>query len=99
METQVRKLIFTGIATCYDNNSTIADTDPAPDQIALLAQETYSTDLIQHLIISLPRLDFGLRKDVTAVCNTLIQRQIGQRFPTVEYLSSREKVCYLLIKG
>ncbi|KAK9472231.1 Mo25-like protein [Dipodascopsis tothii] len=75
------------------------DTEPAPDQIALLAQESYNTDLLQTMIVNLGRLDFELRKDVTTVFNTLLQRQIGQRFPTVEYLSTHERVTHLLMKG
>ncbi|KAK9386530.1 Mo25-like protein [Lipomyces mesembrius] len=74
-------------------------TDPSPDSIALFAQEAYSIDLLFYIIPSLPRLDFEMRKDSTNIFTTLLQRQIGQRFPTVEHLSTREKVIALLVKG
>ncbi|KAK9480243.1 Mo25-like protein [Lipomyces japonicus] len=76
-----------------------SDSDPSPNTIALLAQEVYSNDLLYYMIKALPRLDFELRKDFTVIFITILQRQIGQRFPTVEYLSTREKVIVLLVKG
>ncbi|ODQ63090.1 Mo25-like protein, partial [Nadsonia fulvescens var. elongata DSM 6958] len=67
-------------------------TDPVPDQIALLAQEVYSTDLLILLVKSLPYLEFDSRKDVSVVFTTLLRRQIGNRSPTVDYLASKPQI-------
>ncbi|KAK9463272.1 Mo25-like protein [Lipomyces oligophaga] len=74
-------------------------TEPSPDSIALLAQESYASDLLYYLIASQPAFDFELRKDSTSVFIALLQRQIGPRFPTVQYLSTRNKIIVLLVKG
>ncbi|KAK9456721.1 Mo25-like protein [Dipodascopsis uninucleata] len=76
-----------------------SDSEPSPDNIALLAQEAYSTDLLYYMIYNIARMDFEMRKDITNFFTTLLQRQIGQRYPTVEYLSQREKILFLLVRG
>ncbi|KAF5340446.1 hypothetical protein D9758_013552 [Tetrapyrgos nigripes] len=68
------------------------DGDPLPEVVAQLAQETYSTDLLLHLVSNISRFEFESRKDVVQIFNNLLRRQIGSRWPTVEYLnSSKEK--------
>jgi len=62
------------------------DGDPLPELLAQLAQETYNTDLLLHLLNALPKLEFEARKDVVQIFNNLLRRQIGTRHPTVEYL-------------
>lgn len=73
--------------------------DSPPEVIAQLAQETYQTDLLQHMLLSIPRLDFEARKDVVQVFNHLLRRQIGSRFPTVEYLSNKPEIVFTAFKG
>lgn len=73
--------------------------DPLPELIAQLAQETYSTDLLYHLLQNIQRLDFESRKDVVQIFNTLLRRQIGSRFPTVEYLSNKPEVLFTAFRG
>ncbi|KAK9379144.1 Mo25-like protein [Kockiozyma suomiensis] len=75
------------------------NTDPSPDSIALLAQEAYSSDLLYSIIARQTLLDFEQRKDTMSIFNALLQRQIGSRFPTVQYLSTREPILVLLVKG
>ena len=59
--------------------------DPLPELIAQLSQETYNTDLLLHLLQNIHKLEFESRKDVVQIFNNLLRRQIGARFPTVEY--------------
>ncbi|KAK9448263.1 Mo25-like protein [Limtongia smithiae] len=73
--------------------------EPNQDSIALLAQQAYQLDLLYYLVSSQSRFDFELRKDSAGVFTTLLQRQIGSRYPTVEYLSTRPKVIVLLVRG
>ncbi|KAH9950762.1 Mo25-like protein [Amylocystis lapponica] len=75
------------------------DGDPLPELVAQLAQETYSTDLLYHLLVNIQRLEFEARKDVVQIFNNLLRRQIGARFPTVEYLCTRSDVLFAAFDG
>ncbi|KAL5520975.1 hypothetical protein ACEPAG_8897 [Sanghuangporus baumii] len=77
----------------------LGDGDPLPELVAQLAQEAYSTDLLYHLVQSLPRLEFEARKDVVAIFTHLLRRQIGSRWPTVEYLTSKPDVLFAVLAG
>ena len=74
-------------------------TDPLPELVAQFAQETYSTDLLYHLLLNMHRLEFESRKDVVQIFNNLLRRQIGSRFPTVEYLCSKPEVLFAAFDG
>ncbi|GLB40983.1 putative mo25 protein [Lyophyllum shimeji] len=75
------------------------DGDPAPELIAQLAQETYQTDLLHHLVVHIARFEFEARKDVVQIFNNLLRRQIGTRWPTVEYLSAKHEVIFAALAG
>ncbi|THH31634.1 hypothetical protein EUX98_g2525 [Antrodiella citrinella] len=77
----------------------LGEGEPIPELVAQLATETYSTDLLFHLVNNLHRLEFESRKDVVQVFSQLLRRQIGSRFPTVEYLSSHHDVIFAAFKG
>jgi calcium binding protein 39 len=74
-------------------------TDPLPELVAQLAQETYNTDLLNHLVLNIARFDFEARKDVVQIFNNLLRRQIGSRWPTVEYLSAKNEVIFAALVG
>lgn len=77
-----------------------AATEPVPELIAQLAQETYSTDLLLILVQNIARFDFEARKDVVQIFNNLLRRQIGARLPTVEYICARhEEVIFAALAG
>src|SRR6267154_3280363 len=74
--------------------------EPVPELFAQLAQETYSTDLLQLLVVHIARFDFEARKDVVQIFNNLLRRQIGARLPTVEYICARhEDVIFAALAG
>ncbi|KAF7792668.1 hypothetical protein EIP86_003765 [Pleurotus ostreatoroseus] len=77
----------------------LGEGDSSPEVVAQLAQETYQTDLLQHMLLSIHRLEFEARKDVVQVFNNLLRRQIGSRFPTVEYLSNKPEILFTAFKG
>lgn len=54
---------------------------------------------MQHLLVNVDRLDFESRKDVVQIFNSLLRRQIGSRFPTVEYLNGKPDVLFTAFKG
>ncbi|KAG6885017.1 hypothetical protein C0993_006542 [Termitomyces sp. T159_Od127] len=75
------------------------DGETAPELIAQLAQETYQTDLLHHLVVHIARFEFEARKDVVQIFNNLLRRQIGSRWPTVEYLSSKHDIIFATLAG
>ncbi|EIN04641.1 mo25 protein [Punctularia strigosozonata HHB-11173 SS5] len=75
------------------------DGDPSPELVAQLAQETYNTDLLLHLVLNIHRFEFESRKDVVQIFNSMLRRQIGSRWPTVEYLSTKPDIIFGALKG
>lgn len=75
------------------------DSHPQPEAIAQLAQEVYALDLLQLLIKKIGKLEFEARKEVTTVFNCLLRRQIGLRYPTVEYILTKPQVLFLTLDG
>lgn len=73
--------------------------DPSPEMVAQLAQETYGSDLLYLLVLNMPRLDFESRKDGAQIFNNLLRRQIGSRWPTVEYLCAKPDVLFSTVRG
>jgi calcium binding protein 39 len=75
------------------------DGEPVPELFAQLAQESYSTDLLHLLVVHIARFDFEARKDVVQIFNNLLRRQIGTRWPTVEYISGKREVLFAALGG
>ncbi|CAO3592739.1 unnamed protein product [Absidia cylindrospora] len=69
------------------------------DLVAQLAQEVYSNDLLQLMILNIQKFEFEAKKDVAQIFNLLLRRSIGTRSPTVEYLCTREEILFSLLKG
>lgn len=86
-------------AIFYLKRSYHTTADPAPELIAQLAQETYNTDVLYLLVLNVARFEFEARKDVVQIFNNLLRRQIGTRYPTVEYLSSKHDVIFATLAG
>ncbi|WFD38119.1 Hym1p [Malassezia japonica] len=76
-----------------------AGNEPVPELVAQFAQETYQDRLMQYLLVILPRLEFEARKDVVQIFTVLLQRSIGTRLPTVEYISSNPSIVLLALRG
>lgn len=79
--------------------SSSIQTDPLPELVAQLAQETYNTDLLHLLVANIARFEFEARKDVVQIFNNLLRRQIGSRWPTVEYLSGKPEIIFAAMSG
>ncbi|KAI8820442.1 Mo25-like protein [Fimicolochytrium jonesii] len=75
------------------------DSDPIPEQVAQLSQEVYNNDLLPLMIQNIARFEFEAKKDVAQIFNNLLRRQIGTRFPTSEYIGTREDILVALIHG
>ncbi|CAO3690781.1 unnamed protein product [Umbelopsis ramanniana] len=75
------------------------DNYPIPEQVAQLSQEVHNNDLLQLLVFNMQKFEFEARKDVSQIFNNLLRRQSGSRWPTVEYLCTREEVLFTLLRG
>src|SRR4051812_5496236 len=75
------------------------ENEPVPEAVAQLAQEVYGNDLLLLLVTNIGRFEFEAKKDVSQIFNNLLRRQIGSRSPTVEYLTTREEILFILLKG
>lgn len=75
------------------------DQDPQTELIAQLAQEIYNSNLIKIMIDNIIRVDFEGKKDIASIFNNLLRRQIGNRSPTVDHISSRPEILSKLIHG
>ncbi|KAI8903894.1 armadillo-type protein [Powellomyces hirtus] len=60
--------------------------DPVPEQVAQLSQEVYNSDLLPIMDQQHCKFEFEVR-------------QIGTRFPTSEYIGTREEILVALIHG
>ncbi|KAG9076963.1 hypothetical protein FS749_011197, partial [Ceratobasidium sp. UAMH 11750] len=61
--------------------------------------EAYAADLLPALVRSAARFEFEARKDAAQVFSLLLRRQIGSRWPTVEYIGTRESIVFDALKG
>lgn len=52
-----------------------------------------------HVYINGISLEFESRKDVVHIFNNLLRRQIGSRWPTVEYLCKKPEVLFDTLRG
>jgi len=66
-----------------------AAAEPNQELIAQLATEMYANDLIALLVSNLAKLEFEARKDIVWAFNFIVRRQVGTKFPTVEYIVTK----------
>lgn len=55
--------------------------------------------MLHLLVLNIARFEFEARKDVVQIFNNLLRRQIGSRWPTVEYISGKHEVIFATLAG
>lgn len=98
------KALFNGTTTnqTYDIvliSIIFAEVEPSTELIAELAQEAYYIGLLEIMCSTLQYYDFESRKAVAIVFNGLLKRPIGNRLPTVDYISQHPEILFILLKG
>jgi len=73
--------------------------EPNADQVTMLANEIQAHDLIPLVIQHVAKLEFEAKKDFVSVFSNILRRQVGARFPTVEYICSHPEIITNLVKG
>eukprot|EP00163_Fabomonas_tropica_P014883 TRINITY_DN2707_c0_g1_i1.p1 TRINITY_DN2707_c0_g1~~TRINITY_DN2707_c0_g1_i1.p1 ORF type:complete len:291 (+),score=53.78 TRINITY_DN2707_c0_g1_i1:966-1838(+) len=77
----------------------VDDQEPNAELITQLASEAYKSDLFSLLVHNLPKLEFESRKDAVVIINALLRRQVGTRWPTVEYFGTHREILDTLVQG
>jgi len=75
------------------------DSEITPEQQASLAAEIYAQELIPLMMAHLGSLEHDARKNTVSVFNHLLKRQIGQAYPTVEYLVNHPQILLQMVSG
>lgn len=91
----VSKCLYQMKLTLYGDG----ENEPQQEQVAQLAQEVYNQDVLQLLVTNIGRFEFEARKDASQIFNNLLRRQIGTRWPTVEYLTKKPEVVFAALRG
>jgi len=88
-----KSMAFIKEALCGD------DAEITPEQEAALAAEIYAQELIPLMMAHLGSLEHEARKNTVSVFNHLLRRQIGQSYPTIEYLVNHPQILLQMVSG
>lgn len=83
----------------YIKGILFGENDSTPELIAQVAQELYNADLLPGLLASIHRFERPAQKCVEHIFLTLLRRQIGTRFPTVEHLATNNTAVFQALAG
>ncbi|KAJ8028535.1 Calcium-binding protein 39-like [Holothuria leucospilota] len=75
------------------------DQEPQAEQMSTLAQEFYHFNLFLQVVNNLRILDSEAVEDVLEIFKSLLKRAIGPRTPTLDYISNKTEVLFILLKG
>lgn len=96
---KVTEEVSKNLASLKEILSGTGDKEPQTEAVAQLAQEFYNTDALILLVANLQKVDFEGKKDVVHLFSNIVRRQIGTRAPTVEYISSKPEILFMLLRG
>ncbi|CAF1185789.1 unnamed protein product [Rotaria sordida] len=78
----------------HDNNN-----EPAITDISQLRGGIYLQGLIITMINNLGRVSFEDRKEIVAIFNNLLRRQVGTKYPAVDHIIQGPGILFKLIEG
>ncbi|KAH9822225.1 Mo25-like protein [Melampsora americana] len=87
------------LSTEDPSSSSSNQPNTSPEIVAQLAQDIYSNDLLKIFLLNLSKFEFESRKDVVNIFNLILRRQIGNRWPTVDYLANHQQIIWIALKG
>jgi calcium binding protein 39 len=73
--------------------------EPAISDVSQLCSGIYSQDLLISMINNLSRVTFEDRKEIVAIFNNLLRRQVGSKFPAVDHIIQKSAILFKLIDG
>lgn len=80
-----------------DNGNTNSDLhiDPATE----LSQLIFQHGMLKLLLQTMPRMDFEAKKDGSALFGLLLRRQVGVRYPGVDYVCREKYLVGMTLRG
>lgn len=79
---------------CRDGNA-----EPVLSDVSQLCTQIYSHELISLMIRNLSQMTFEDRKEIVAIFNNVLRRQVGSKYPAVDHLCQRTDILFKLIEG
>jgi len=73
--------------------------EPAISDVSQLCSGIYSQELLCLMINNLSRVTFEDRKEIVAIFNNLLRRQVGTKYPAVDHIVQRPQILFKLIEG
>ncbi|UJR22419.1 hypothetical protein I4U23_025479 [Adineta vaga] len=73
--------------------------EPAISDVSQLCSGIYSYELLTTMINNLSRVTFEDRKEIVAIFNNLLRRQVGTKYPAVDHIIQRQGILFKLIEG
>ncbi|CAF4134149.1 unnamed protein product, partial [Rotaria sp. Silwood2] len=70
--------------------------EPAISDVSQLCSGIYSQELITTMINNLSRVTFEDRKEIVAIFNNLLRRQVGAKYPAVDHIIQRPGILFKL---
>lgn len=81
--------------TDHGNGSVDPHVDPAME----LSQLIFQHGLLKLLLRTMPRMDFEAKKDGSTLFGLLLRRQVGVRYPGVDYVCREKQLVGMTIRG
>jgi calcium binding protein 39 len=88
-----------GMKSVLTDPSPSSTTDPTADPATELSQLIFQSSLLRILLEVMPRMEFEAKKEGAAVFGLLLRRQVGQRYPAVDYVARERYLITLALKG
>ncbi|KAK1923652.1 putative transcriptional repressor [Papiliotrema laurentii] len=73
--------------------------EPSADVVAQVANEVYAQDLLNLMVVHMPKFEFEARKDICNIFGALLRRQIGALLPTVEYIAHKPEIIFNTLRS
>lgn len=77
------------------NTSADVMTDPATE----LSQLIFQHSLLRALLQTMPRMEFEAKKEGSSVFGLLLRRQVGTRYPAVDYVCRERYLVVMALRG
>lgn len=75
------------------------NSDPHIDPATELSQLIFQHGLLKLLLQTMPRMDFEAKKDGGTLFGLLLRRQVGVRYPGVDYVCREKSLVEMTLRG
>lgn len=86
-------------AMLTNTNHGSGNLDPHIDPATELSQLIFQHGMLKMLLQTMPRMDFEAKKDGGALFGLLLRRQVGVRYPGVDYVCREKSLVGMTLRG